>query len=409
MTTNFAYDDQGRLCAVGASDCSSPNVTYNDAGMTEIIGGWFYRYDSARHLVSACQSTSCTGSGFNRVDFTYDGEGNRTAITDTVAGGVVTTTVFTYQGGVITGETVNGTPTRSYIAAGGTTAEMTIPPGSGAGTYIVVWNGHGDAGSLDLLNADGTLTPVNTFSYSTWGAPTTTVSSGATDLAFRFLYVGSGDVQTDNDFGLGLEYMHARTYSPALGRFLQPDPSRADLGYVYAGNAPIGRTDARGTVSSSYPDPPFYPWVLFYEHYTLPWWYSGADVVAGYLVCAGAAAGLVGAMAATAGYFAVTLPAWAASSGSFAVGLGCAFATSGGPSTLYSDDQIWRWVVEWRTYWQEVEIVYRPSTGSRWIQLNIRMSKPACPDARKLTRAILMGYQMSIQSYWSRTWCYGYY
>jgi hypothetical protein len=23
------------LCAVGATDCSSPNVTYNDAGMTE--------------------------------------------------------------------------------------------------------------------------------------------------------------------------------------------------------------------------------------------------------------------------------------------------------------------------------------------------------------------------------------
>jgi RHS repeat-associated protein len=247
VTTNFAYDDQGRLCAVGASDCSSPNVTYTDAGMTEIIGGWFYRYDSARHLVSACQSTSCTGSGFNRVDFTYDGEGNRTGITDTAAGGVVTTTVFTYQGGVITGETVNGTPTRSYIAAGGTTAEMTIPPGSGAGTYIVVWNGHGDAGSLDLLNADGTLTPVNTFSYSTWGAPTTTVSSGATDLAFRFLYVGSGDVQTDNDFGLGLEYMHARTYSPALGRFLQPDPARINCGYVYATNSPASNVDSKGT------------------------------------------------------------------------------------------------------------------------------------------------------------------
>jgi len=247
VTTNFAYDDQGRLCAVGASDCSSPNVTYTDAGMTEIIGGWFYRYDSARHLVSACQSTSCTGSGSIGSTSPMTARATEPGSPDTTAGGVVTTTVFNLPGRRHHRRDRQRHPTRSYIAAGGTTAEMTIPPGSGAGTYIVVWNGHGDAGSLDLLNADGTLTPVNTFSYSTWGAPTTTVSSGATDLAFRFLYVGSGDVQTDNDFGLGLEYMHARTYSPALGRFLQPDPARINCGYVYATNSPASNVDSKGT------------------------------------------------------------------------------------------------------------------------------------------------------------------
>ncbi len=247
VTTNFAYDSDGRLCAVGATSCSSPNVTYDDAGRTATYNGWSYLYDSAGRLVSACQSTSCTGSGFNRVDYTYDGDGNRTQIVDTTAGGVATTTTFTYQGGIMVGESVNGTPSRGYLAAGGSMAEMTIPSGSEAGTYIVTWNGHDDATSLNLINGDGSLTPVNSYSYSTWGTPTTSVASGASDLAFRFLYIGSGDVQWDNDFSISLEYMHARSYSPALGRFLQPDPSGEDLGYAYSQNDPVGHADPTGT------------------------------------------------------------------------------------------------------------------------------------------------------------------
>ena len=41
--------------------------------------------------------------------------------------------------------------------------------------------------------------------------------------------------------------MHARTYSPTLGRFLQPDPIAAEGNlYAYAGNSPITKADPSG-------------------------------------------------------------------------------------------------------------------------------------------------------------------
>ena len=67
----------------------------------------------------------------------------------------------------------------------------------------------------DYNTTDGTLTLANSYSSSSWGAPTTTVASGFSGLKFRFLYVGAADVQWDDaGLGLGLYYMHARHYSP---------------------------------------------------------------------------------------------------------------------------------------------------------------------------------------------------
>src|SRR5204862_6338648 len=48
-------------------------------------------------------------------------------------------------------------------------------------------------------------------------------------------------------------YMHARTYSPALGRFIQPDAARADRNvYAYADDSPISRSDPKGLWTTPY-------------------------------------------------------------------------------------------------------------------------------------------------------------
>lgn len=137
----------------------------------------------------------------------------------------------------------------------GSIVKMTIPSGGNAGDYLVNWNGHGDVLHLLRIKADGTTELANSFAYSTWGEPTITGTpvNSATgqpygDLGFRYLYVGEFDVQWDNTFGLGLHYMHARHYAPALGRFLQPDPDGLeDSLYGYAANNPVTEMDPDGT------------------------------------------------------------------------------------------------------------------------------------------------------------------
>jgi hypothetical protein len=40
-----------------------------------------------------------------------------------------------------------------------------------AGTYLVTWNGHGDALALYRLKPDGSLEIANSFTYGSWGQP----------------------------------------------------------------------------------------------------------------------------------------------------------------------------------------------------------------------------------------------
>ena len=62
--------------------------------------------------------------------------------------------------------------------------------------------------------------------------------------SYAWRYTGQ---RYDSDFGLQDD--KARTYSPALGRFLQPDPAGVEMGphlYAYVGNDPLGGEDPSG-------------------------------------------------------------------------------------------------------------------------------------------------------------------
>jgi RHS repeat-associated protein len=252
VTRNFEYTAAGLLCDVetgSAASCTGGNVVPDDAGRISDVAGWHFEYDAEGRLVSACEDADCVGSGFDRLDFVYDGEGHRTAILETPASGSPVETTFRYQGSAIVAEERDGDPYREYVVDDtGTISTVVIPAGvTGTGTYLVTWNGHGDALALWRIETDGSLTLANSYTYSTWGTPTTATHNSIPDLGFRFTYVGAHDVQWDDAFGLGLLYMHARHYSPSLGRFLQPDPSRLDEQlFVYAGNGPVSRVDPSG-------------------------------------------------------------------------------------------------------------------------------------------------------------------
>lgn len=249
-TRSFVHDgDTGQLETCTGPSCS---VSYDGAGRTSTLTdngtSWTFAYDGEGRVASACAGTTCTGSGFNRIDYRYDATGRRVAITTTPAGGTATTTDLRYAGSAIAQESVAGTVTRTYATDETGRIVLVCDPDCDTGTrYLVTWNGHGDATGLWRRNADGTLTLANSYTYSTWGTPATTTHNGIADLGFRFLYVGEADVQWDNAFSLGLYYMHARHYSPRLGRFLQPDPSAAEVNlYGYAEGGPISRVDPSG-------------------------------------------------------------------------------------------------------------------------------------------------------------------
>jgi RHS repeat-associated protein len=204
---------------------------------------------------------ACSGLS-PHVTFTYDAEGHRIQI-DESEGGSGSTTNFRYAGGAITAEYVDGALTREYlIGEAGGVAKMVIPASQpNPGTYVVNWNGHGDALGLWRIKADGSLELANSFAYGTWGEPQVVDAvNSATgqpygDLHFRFLYAGQYGVQYD-DFGTGLNlyYMFARHYSPEMGRFLQPDPSRIEENlYSYADNRPLSRVDPTGEFPCAVP------------------------------------------------------------------------------------------------------------------------------------------------------------
>jgi RHS repeat-associated protein len=243
----FTYNDAGQLTGC-TSGCGS--VTYDTAGRTRSWNNWWLGYDGEGRLTTACSASGCPTTS-NRVLLTYDGEGRRTQIKTTPANGTPTDLDFRYQGSSIVEERTNGTVTRQYLVdEAGAIVKLVIPAGqANAGTYLVTWNGHGDALALHKIDpVNGTLTLANTYTYSTWGAPTTATHNSIPDLGFRFLYVGQFDVQWDNALGLGLHYMQARHYSPSIGRFLQPDPTRLDPNvYTYTDGSPVTRIDPSGT------------------------------------------------------------------------------------------------------------------------------------------------------------------
>ena len=181
----------------------------------QLIDSGPHTYDSAGRLTSACKAASCSGTGFDRLDMTYDGEGHRTKVVETpAAGSPVTSREFAYQGDAVVAESVNGTLVRQVVVddAGSPTKVTVTNSGASDGTYLPTFSGHGDLLALWRLNADGSLSLANSVTYTTWGRPTVTGANGYADLGLRRLYLGRSDVWTDDTYGAGLLYMHARTY-----------------------------------------------------------------------------------------------------------------------------------------------------------------------------------------------------
>ena len=111
--------------------------------------------------------------------------------------------------------------------------------GSGATSFYM---SDGLGSTTHLRDASGN--ELNTYSYDVWGA----IRSSTGSAANQFDFAGE---QTDHNANRGLQYLRARFYDPALGRFLSRDPlstvpTWSGSTYGYANSDPVNLSDATG-------------------------------------------------------------------------------------------------------------------------------------------------------------------
>ncbi|TAL11121.1 MAG: RHS repeat-associated core domain-containing protein, partial [Chloroflexota bacterium] len=248
--------------------------------------------------------------------------------------------------------------------------------------YLPTWNGHGDLLALWQVQADGTLTLAASVTYDTWGKPNVTTANGIPDLGWSRLYVGRSDVWWDNAFGAGLLYMHARTYSPTLGRFLQPDPIAAEGNlYAYAGNSPVTKADPSGLKPSG--------GHIQHRIKVVPRGYEAANGAAATAI--GIGLGFIASAAAVR--FGIPVPPWLRATGSLAGG---AVTPYWGPD-IKDGDVFVTDVYEYRWGWVSIIHQYRKGYLIGVTRSGVRRS--TCAELASVQRSIVLGWSSPTTSY----------
>jgi RHS repeat-associated protein len=206
-------------------------------------------YGGGLTLVYDCENRLTTAGS---VSYAYDWLGRR--VSRTVSGG---TTTCVYDGGQIIAEYNGGSLIRKYIYGPGIDNPVAMIRRTSVDNWYYYYT---DAlGSVRLLtNASGAV--VESYTYDPYGTPRVMYSAGSdgnwltedvVTYTSSFLTRGNPIMFTGRwwDSTPKLYHYRARDYSPALGRFLQPDPiGYADSMnlYQYCGNNPINWLDPLG-------------------------------------------------------------------------------------------------------------------------------------------------------------------
>ena len=224
-TTSFTYDPSDRI--------SNPGYSYDADGNLLDDGTTAYAYDAANRLIQTVTRGITTTYG-------YDGNGN--LIRETV-NGVTTDFVVDERGDLprILGEVrSNGTETLYAYGPEGFAAQQSFAGDTPQDVQYPLLDGLGSVRHL----TDGSGTIILSRGYDAFGAIRYTAGTAQTALGFTGERMGAVD---------GTIYLHARHYSPALGRFLQRDAFEGFAArpqslnrYAYAENNPARFTDPSG-------------------------------------------------------------------------------------------------------------------------------------------------------------------
>ena len=193
------------------------------------------------------------------VTYGYDNNGNQTSRgADTFGYNVENRLTSTNLGSTSGSYVYNGDGLRTSRTIGGTT--RTFAWGNATGMPVILRDSAGNRYlyGLDLISVSDSQN--KKFYYHTDGLGSTTAitsSTGAVVKTYQYDVFGAIRVQTGtqpNEFTFtgeqvdssGLEYLRARYYDGATGRFLSQDPLPLLQRYPYVGNNPVNMVDPYG-------------------------------------------------------------------------------------------------------------------------------------------------------------------
>jgi RHS repeat-associated protein len=216
----------------------SASPTYNGNGSLHFDGAYTYCYDFESRLTAILSAGTCAAPTTTVAAYAYDAQGRRKSRTI----GAATTTYVTDAGNrEVLDYNAAGAIQDWYAFALGPDAVLNRMGVASNTRATMIPDVIGSvAGALDA--ASGNLAK---FGYQTFGENPSLAAGGFRNTARRFDPETAGSASQPS----GLYYYRARTYSPAWGRFLQPDPSGYPAGanlYAYVNNDPLNLTDPFG-------------------------------------------------------------------------------------------------------------------------------------------------------------------
>jgi RHS repeat-associated protein len=225
----LTFDASDRISSAGYSYDTNGNVTATPA----IIGqtATTYAYTAANKLLRTVNNGVTT-------EYQYDGSGN---LIRQIRAGVTTDYVLDENRGLanVIGEISGNTETAYVFGAEGLHAQQRWVSNVAQGVEYPLTDGLGSIKAI--TNASGALTKA--MSYDAWGQ--LRYNNGSTPSAFGFT--------GEQSMADGTTYLRARSYLPAMGRFLQRDSFAGFAGrtqslnrYAYVEGNPTGFVDPSG-------------------------------------------------------------------------------------------------------------------------------------------------------------------
>ncbi|MBA4076381.1 MAG: hypothetical protein C0508_15160 [Cyanobacteria bacterium PR.023] len=219
-TTYQTANNLNQYPVVGAASFS-----YNTAGCLTGDSVWTYGFDTENHLLSASKAGTSLA-------FVYDPLERQTQKAVTTAGTVKSRYVYSGWQRIADYDGTGGALQNRYVYATGLDEPIIQVSAAGVLTFF-----HADHSGSIVATSSSTGAFTNKYSFGPFGETALAAASGFGYTAQRF------------DSESGLYYYKNRIFAPALGRFLQPDPSGYVDGlnlYTYVNNEPTNFTDPMG-------------------------------------------------------------------------------------------------------------------------------------------------------------------